>query len=99
MDLILTIDPSEDMARVLKRLEATEVQVTRVLDKLHVVAVRCEGASVQQIRAIPGVVSAEPEAVVTLDPREVPELGAPPPSLPNDIGNSWRSPAWRRDND
>ena len=100
MAMILTIDPSEDLSKVVKRLKKAKVRVASVLESLHIVTVDADDSALAGFRAMPGVIAAEADAVVRLDPREVPDMGKPKPgradqvAVPQVVGASWRSPAW-----
>lgn len=100
MAMILTIDPSKDLAKVVKQLKKDKLRVTSVLEGLHIVTVDGDDAALQRVRAMPAVIGAEPETVVRLDPREVPDLGPDRPAkadrsvTPKAVGASWRSAAW-----
>lgn len=102
MAVILSIDPSENLALVVQRLKNANVNVTNVLESLHIVTVEGDAATIDRMRVVPGVIGAEPEGEVHLDPREVPDMGPGWPKsaeadTPSKVeGASWRSPEWDR---
>ena len=103
MAMILTIDPSKDLTTVVKQLRKDKFRVTSVLEDLHVVTVEGDEAAMSRARSVPGVIGAEADTVVRLDPREVPDMGAGRPAgtdvsvVPKVVGASWRSAAWDDD--
>lgn len=100
MSIILTIDPAEDFSKVVSRLKNAKVKVSSVLEGLHIVMIEADKADLAKIRSVVGVIGAETDVPVKLDPQEVPRMGQgwPKPSdritSPQVVGASWRSPAW-----
>lgn len=100
MAAILIIDPKESLSKIVQALHQAKVKVISVLETLHMVTVEDANASLAQLRALPGVIAAEADTMMQVDPRETPNLGQTPPgsadrvAVPPVKGSTWKSPAW-----
>lgn len=100
MPVILTLDPSVDLAKALPALRKARFKVASVLENLHIVTGQADAAALKKVRKLPYVVSAEADTEVRLSPLETPDMGAEWPANaerdadPRATGASWRSPAW-----
>ena len=98
--IILTVDPAADLKAVVGALEGQSVKVASVMENLHLVTVDADATRLSMLSALPGVLAAEEEGTVHLDPREVPDMGKDwpaadsPAATPPVSGSSWRSPEW-----
>ena len=103
MPVIVTLDPSIDLATARQGLTDLHFHVESVLEGLHVVSGEADAAALAQVRALPYVIGVEADEMVHLDPREVPKMGrdfrerSAPAATPPVTGASWRSPAWDSD--
>lgn len=98
MAIIITVDPARDLNETVSRLSAASFRVTAVLDRLHIVKVEGDASQLTEVRDVLGVMSAEPETIVRIDPQENPNLKDSSARLrePVILGSSWRSPNWDR---
>jgi hypothetical protein len=103
MSVIVTVNPKEKLETVVARLRRSKFRIAEVMDRLHIVTIAGDRKTAARVKQVPGVIAAEADSVVSLDPREVPKMGAGWPSsadrtvTPPVTGSSWRSPAWDND--
>lgn len=103
MPVILTLDPACNIVDVLPKLKAAGFKVGGVMEELHVVSGEGDAGTMKKVLKLADVVAAEDDRTISLDPREVPDLGPSRPgssaraAAPPVSGASWRSAAWDDD--
>lgn len=59
MTLILTIDPAQDVAEIILKLQRAHIEVSAVMPMLDIIIVEASASDIAAIEIIPGIVAVE----------------------------------------